>query len=136
MTSDFEDQYLDVLQNIESAIVSVYRQQAELVDYEVEQALNGLLLEYQAQQQHRLAHPPALTGLTQYVYERVKQMCEWRLGRAALWADGQESEIPAPEPISVDEMVACLKRIRKSVQKWNKRGGRRGYLEFVEQYVV
>ena len=103
MTSDFEDQYLDVLQNIESAIVSVYRQQAELVDYEVEQALNGLVLEYQTQQQQRMAHLPALTGLTQYVYERVKQTCEWRLGRAALWADGRESEMPVPEPISVDE---------------------------------
>jgi hypothetical protein len=35
----------------------------------------------------------------------------------------------------VDVIIACLKRIRKSVEKWNKQGGRQGYLTFVEQFV-
>jgi hypothetical protein len=35
----------------------------------------------------------------------------------------------------VDEIIVCLKRIQKSVKTWSKRGGRRGYLSFVEQYV-
>jgi hypothetical protein len=43
--------------------------------------------------------------------------------------------IPQPKPITADEIVACLKRIRKSVQRWTKEGGRRGYLTFVEGYV-
>ena len=30
---------------------------------------------------------------------------------------------------------ACLKRIRKSVQRWNKEGGRQGYLTFVGRFV-
>jgi len=133
--ADFEEEYLDVLQNIEAAIISVYRQQAELVDYEVDQALDALLREYQAQQQNRTAALPQLGVLVQQVYERVKQMCEWRLGHAPLPVATQPSGGPAPEPLALGEAITCLKRIRKSVQKWNKRGGRRGYLQFIEQYV-
>jgi hypothetical protein len=103
------------------------------VDYEVERALDALLLEYQAQQQNRMAPPPQVTALTQQVYERVKQMCEWRLGRRALTMEGPESELPTLRPLTIDEVIACLKRIRKSIQKWTKRSGRRGYLQFVEE---
>jgi hypothetical protein len=31
--------------------------------------------------------------------------------------------------------LACLKRIHKSVQSWNRHGGQRGYLEFIVRYV-
>jgi hypothetical protein len=31
--------------------------------------------------------------------------------------------------------VACLRRLRKSVERWNRTGGQRGYLEFVSQFV-
>ncbi len=36
------------------------------------------------------------------------------------------------DPIRLQEMYDCLKRIRKSIQTWSKRGGRRGYLEYVD----
>jgi hypothetical protein len=38
-------------------------------------------------------------------------------------------------PKTVEEMIACLKFIRRSIERWNKRGGQRGYLDFVSQYV-
>lgn len=38
----FEDKYLDVLQNIEMAIVGVYRQHKDLLDYDVDRVLNLL----------------------------------------------------------------------------------------------
>mgnify|MGYP001600389697 CR=1 FL=1 len=40
--SNFEDEYMDVLQNIEMAIVSVYRKHRDLVDYDVDKVLNLL----------------------------------------------------------------------------------------------
>jgi hypothetical protein len=131
-----EDEYLDVLQNIEAAIVSVYREQAELMDYDVEKALNALLLEYQAQQKNQAAQPPAFKPPAQHVYQAVRQMCEWRLGRGELREEETRTPLPAPEPITLNEVLACLKRIRKSVQKWNKRGGKRGYLQFVDQFIT
>lgn len=132
---NIEEEYLDVLQNIEFAIVSVYQQHPELVDFEVEQALNGLIRTYQSEQLQRTPTPPALKPLEQAVYERVRSMCEWRLGRAELGSAGASPVISTPTALSLDEVIACLKRIRKSVQKWNRRGGRQGYLHFVSEFV-
>ena len=133
--ANFEEEYLDVLQNIEAAIVSVYREQSELTDYDADQALGALLREYQAQQHRRSVSPPRLGELALQVYERVKVMCEWRLGNATLPTTKPFARMPAPKPLTLDEVIACLKRIRKSIQRWNKEGGRRGYLQFIAQYV-
>lgn len=43
-------------------------------------------------------------------------------------------EIPM-DPISIEEMIACLKRVRKSVETWNKQGGRQGYLNYIENFI-
>ena len=40
----------------------------------------------------------------------------------------------SPEPITLDEIIACLKRVRKSINRWHRRGGHQGYLTFVDQY--
>jgi hypothetical protein len=131
----FEEEYLDVFQNLEAAIISVYRQQSELMDYDVEKALNALVLEYQAEQKHQAAQRPPATPLAQQVYERVKQMGEWRLGREALGGETAAVALPASQTLTLSELLACLKRLRKSVQKWNKRGGERGYLQFIDQFI-
>lgn len=134
MPTEFEDKYLDVLHNLESAIVDVYHEHPDLTDYDVDKVLNTLLMEYKAGQQNRQNPAPAFTPLRQQVYERVKGMCEWRLGRV----DAVKSEggyIIKPDAIQLDEMMACLKRIRKSVEKWTREGGRQGYLHFVEQFL-
>jgi hypothetical protein len=68
------------------------------------------------------------------LYEAVQTMCEWRLGRSG--PDGAADEAcPAPKPITTDEIILCLKRILKSVNRWNRSGGRTGYLDFIVQYV-
>ena len=134
MTS-FEDQYLDVLHNIETGIMMVYRKEPDLVDFDVENALSALIRLYTAELQGRAASPVKLNPLAQAVYNSVHVMCQWRLGRAEIGPAGEGQKAPQPEPIRADEIVACLKRIRKSVQRWNKEGGRRGYLTFVEEYI-
>lgn len=131
----FEDQYLDVLHNIETGIVMVYRNEPDLADFDVENALNALIRLYTAEIQGRAASPVKLNPLAQSVYGSVHVMCEWRLGRGEIGQAEDSQKLPQPEPIGTDEIVACLKRIRKSVQRWNKEGGRRGYLAFVEEYV-
>jgi hypothetical protein len=129
-----EEQYLDVLQNIEFGIVRVYHEHDDLVDFEVEQALSSLIREYKADQRDRTFDPPDLAPVVREVYDSVRQMTEWRLGREVPFKEG---DVPFEllEPLSLDEMIACLKRVRKSVRKWNKRGGRQGYLQFIEQFV-
>lgn len=132
--TDFEDQYLDVLQNIEFAIVRVYHQDPELLDFDVERALNALISAYTAEQRGRTPPPPRLNERSQEVFDSVKAMAELRLGRDALVAEmGEELSLGAS--ISEAELIACLKRIRKSVQRWTKEGGRQGYLVFVQQFI-
>lgn len=131
----FEEEYEDVLQNIEFAIISVYRENPALLDYEVEKALNALILAYQSEQRGRAPSPVAFTPLGQQVYAAARAMCEWRLGRAALESALLEPMPALPAPLSMDELLACLKRVRKSVQVWNKREGQQGYLRFVAGFV-
>lgn len=134
MAAGFEEQYQDVLQNIEFAIVQVYRTHPDLLDYHVEDALQALSSEYAAEQQGRTPRAGQLREHRQTVYEAVKQMCEWRLGRRREPGEAT-GDVPAPEPKTLEEMGACLRRIQKSVRRWNKHGGRQGYLNFVRQYV-
>ncbi|MCB9149702.1 MAG: hypothetical protein H6641_13160 [Caldilineaceae bacterium] len=133
---DFEEKYQDVLQNIEFAIISVYRERPEMVDYEVEKALNGLIELYTAEERNREPRPQRnIQDASLLVYERTKSMCEWRLGRPDVLEAEDGQGIPVPEPITLAEMIACLKRIRKSVERWTKRGGRQGYLNFVGEFL-
>lgn len=130
-----EEEYTDVLQNIEFAIVSVHQEHPLLVDFDVENALNALINRYYAESTQ---HAPRLVNLNeraQLVYERVEAMCEWRLGREKPFT--AEGEVIDAEfvPVTFDVILACLKRIRKSVQRWNKEGGRQGYLTFIGRFI-
>jgi hypothetical protein len=130
----FEEEYLDVLQNIEMAIVSVYREHRDLLDYDVDKALNLLWKEYRNEQINKTTPAPILDANTQLVYSRVRAVCEWRLGRAEL--TGQKKLVRGkPEPISIDEILDCLKRIRKSIDLWTRQGGRQGYLYFIDNNI-
>lgn len=130
----FEDEYIDVLQNIEMAIVSVYRKNHNLLDYDVDKVLNLLWTEYRNEKQGRTASAPKLGDNAQLVYDRVKQMCEWRLGRVEASMSDELVRVN-PQPSSIDKIMDCLKRIRKSVDLWNKQGGRQGYLYFIDNNI-
>jgi hypothetical protein len=131
----FEEKYFDVLQNIEFAIVTTYHQDPEITDHDVLSAVNALIREYQAKGRGRTISSIKLSFESQPIYDSVKMMCEWRLGRAALDNDGESVNLDDFDPLSQDEILACLKRIRKSIGRWNKQGGRQGYLKFIEQYM-
>lgn len=130
---NFEDEYLDVLQNIEFAIVQVAHRHPELTDYDVEKALNALIQIYKKPERDQ---EPGFgqNQLAEEVYDDVKTMCDWRLGVNNEQPQGLP-KFPDMTPLSLDEIQACLKRIRKSLHTWNKHGARRGYLEFIDQFV-
>ncbi|PIU28720.1 MAG: hypothetical protein COT09_04075 [Candidatus Hydromicrobium americanum] len=130
-----EDKYTDVLQNIEFGIVMTYRDHPELSDYGVMRMLKALIDSYIAEKIGRSPRHFPLSDVERLLLENVRRMCEWRLGRASLSNDVSKDKEIVPEPRSVDEIVLCLKRILKSVNRWNKRGGRQGYLNFIIQYV-
>ncbi|MBB4635331.1 hypothetical protein [Longimicrobium terrae] len=131
MPETFEERYADLLQNIEAAIVHVHRSDPELLDYDVDAALEALVSGYAAEKLGRAPKPLALAGRRLAVYEAVRHVCEWRLGREPFTA----GEPALGDPVSVDDVLACCKRVRKSAERWTKQRGRQGYLTFVAQFL-
>lgn len=133
----FEERYGDVLQNIEFGIILVYHDHPEMTDWQALDAIEALLRKYQAEAKGRQVKLPSLDPLAEKVYDLVEAMCEWRLGRAMPFEVKDEEPLEfSPEPITLEEIIACLKRIRKSINRWSRVGGRQGYLNFVEQYIA
>ncbi len=135
MAEKFEDQYLDVLQNIEFALVTVYRQHAQMTDLDASDALNALIRGYHAETRGRAAPDAKLNALAQEAYLNVKAMCDWRLGRETMKDERGQTVGAELTPKTRDEIIACLKRIRRSVELWHQQGGRRGYYDFVSEFV-
>lgn len=137
--SEFEEQYLDVLQNIETALVTVIRDQPTVLDYDVRAAVEALIREYQAVGRNRAAPAIKRNQLTEVLYSAAKVMCEYRLGHIPLNGITKKRFTDAQlimSPITVDEIVACLKRIRKSIDMWTRERGRRGYCDFIDDMML
>lgn len=131
-----EDQYTDILQNIEFGIVITYRVYPEMSDYDVMRMLEALIDTYVAEKIGRLPRNFSLSDTEKVMMANVRRMCEWRMGRGGLgFPPAKEKDIAPSEPKTADEIIICLKRILKSAKKWNKMGGRQGYLNFIVQYV-
>jgi hypothetical protein len=127
-----EDEYLDVLQNLEWAIVNEFRQDRSILDLDARDAANALVRHFEAESESRRPTGAPLSDRARKIFASVRAICEWRLGRA-LAPDKSQSEFDAS--LTVGELVLCLKRIRKSIEFWTKKGGRQGYLQYVAEYV-
>lgn len=132
-----EEQFYDVLQNIEASIVALYEAQPNLLDCEVQDALEALSRRYKWEQEARGTPKARLFGRSPQVFDSVARICEWRLGRGTLHGEkSSETDSLAPSPfLSLEEVVLCLQRIRSSVRLWNNEGGRQGYLRYVSQFL-
>jgi len=132
----FEEQYIDVLHNIEVALIRVYRENEAMTDYEALEAINGLLRTYTAESRRRSAPELKLNEQAQAAYDGMQAMCELHMGRVTLGSeDGEPVSLPVAV-ITVGEILDCLKRIRRSIERWNKEMGRRGYFDMVGKYVL
>lgn len=128
----FNEDNLDILQNIEFAIVGVHRAEPALLDMDVKDAIDALVRYYHAEEEQRTPPAMSLAECAQRVFAVVKEVCEWRLGRGRIKGDSATSGPAAPVSI----MVKCLREIQKSIPRWTKQGGRKGYLEFVSRFIV
>jgi len=131
MKEELDEKNLDVLQNIELGIIQVYRAGKSLLDFDVKDALDALVRHYQAEEEQRRPPFKRLGERAQRVFSSVQAFCEWRLGRGPCPGDGPSPESPKP----VAELVACLRKVQKSVPLWSQRGGRQGYLNFIDPYL-
>jgi len=123
-------EHTDFLQNIEFAIVQVWRSHPEMTNYAAMRAYEAAIAYYGAIAREHTPKTVDLTGLDATLFAEIKKMCEWRLGRST---ETGEPELP---PLTLEETVACLRKLRKSVDYWTQQGGRQGYMRFIEKFVA
>ena len=132
---DIVNEYMDVLQNIESAIVSVYKQQSDLTDYDVMRVLEAVVDAYSGE---KIGRPPRKIRLSEresILLDYIREACELRLGRVQLEPGDALDNVRSIDVITIDELILCLKRLVASAKKWNKELGIRGYLNFINQFI-
>ncbi len=129
----FEEDHLDLLQNLEFGIIRVFRQDPGVPDLDVMSAVQALARRYDMEDQHRTAPAASLGDRAQRIYDSVLGACEWRLGRST--PDSPFADFPQPQLSSPADLSQCLKRIRRSVDFWTRRDGRQGYLSFVNNHM-
>ena len=100
-----------------------------MTNYTVMRAYDSAIAFYGAIDREHTPKPVSLTGLDATLFEEIKKMCEWRLGRSTA---PEDKEIPA---VTIETMVSCLRKLRKSVDHWTEQGGRQGYMQFIEKFV-
>ncbi len=131
----FEEEHMDVLQNIEASIHAVHVHNPELTDYEVDSALEALLRTYQRES---IGKPAVLPRgpLSAKVYEAARATCEIRLGRAPLSKESGKAGAVEIPPVAPEIILKALKVIRKSVEYWTKQSGRQGYLDYISHFIL
>lgn len=117
-----------VLEAIETAVVRVWRQHRDMTNYAVLRVYEAAIVYYHALERGLTPKPVSFTGVDGTLYDAVHEACEWSLGRRP----GPES---IKEPIRTEDLVACLRRLKKSVDFWTKQGGRQGYLTYIQQFL-
>ena len=126
LRGDFENNYLDQLRIIETAIMNTYYENNELVDFNVKKVLEGLERTYTAEIKGRKPPRLRLKPLEETLFKRVKAACDYLLGRT--------EKKPGRYAINLGEANACLKRIQISVSLYRE-GGRQGYLNFLTNFL-
>ncbi|MGA9622868.1 MAG: hypothetical protein WBL65_15310 [Bryobacteraceae bacterium] len=71
-----ENQYFDVLQNIEFAIVDEFRRDPAILDLNVREAVNALARQYESEEEGRTPPRAQMTDRTRVVFDAVRTVCE------------------------------------------------------------
>ena len=127
----FEEDYLGVLQNIEFGIMTAYRKYPDLSDYDVMRALEPLIQRYRAEKTGHEIKKCSLDEKEQLVFDLMQEACELNLGRMPIFAMFKKP----PDVRTIDEIIACLKRVLKSVNRFNRLNGPQGYLKYVSNFI-
>jgi len=126
------EQYKDILHFIEDAVISYYAENRELIDHDVDKVYDIIIRTLQHELRDRPAPKAKLSDLQNSLYEGLMKSARWLLGEGQLEDEaGQPVEV---ESIPKADLVACFKRLRKSIKLWTADYGRQGYLGFLKPH--
>jgi len=117
-----EDKHLDVLQNIEGAIVGVYRKNPNIRDQDVIKSLDATIAYYRAiDTRKEFNMPSTISEKEEIIFNAITSFLGLRkdlLGENP--APKRKSFSRALRATSKEEIyLACLRKIQKSAVRWN-----------------
>jgi hypothetical protein len=133
-TSSVVERFEDVLEDIESDIVSTSRRLAGISDGDVLFGLDALLARYHDEARQHEHRPAKVSENAEAIASSLREVCEHRLGRNPSFVPERKSK-EAFRTVRIEDLIACLRKVRRSVDRWNRRDGVRGYLDFVARFV-
>lgn len=128
----FEEKYLAQLYNLEFAIMTEYKMNSQLTDYDVSFALEALIEFYKAEANNRISRKFNLSESSERIFIFVETAGDLLIGKTHI--ENEENKFTDIR-ITINELIDCLKKLKKSVERWTKIGGRQGYLEFVKHHM-
>lgn len=130
-----EEEFENVMLNIEIQVVSVANDVPTLSDWDVDKVYNALLSRYKALSRGREVKEVSFGSPEKDLYLLIKGACDFFTGDSEKWGEGHFIIEVDAEKVSYQNMVAIFKRLRKSVKTWTKRGGSKGYIYYISQFL-
>jgi len=121
----FEEKYYDILRSLELKIYEQYMENPHLLDYSVEKALNGMVRTLSNEKRGKSAPKLKFKEDEQAIFRQLQAI-------VTLYT-GKDDTVKPDQILTLDEMIACLKRIQRS-QKQMGGQGRQGYVDFLKQF--
>lgn len=138
---EFVEEYQSQLMLLEFNIVLAYRQDDTLLDLEVENVLNQFIRFYEAQEKGREISFNVSDKLLPF-YQTLQYLNDMFMNGVSAEKIGPDSDMTSEDieainkgpRLSPAELIACYKHLRRSLRYWNKKGGRRGYFDYIKQF--
>ena len=130
-----EEEFENVMLNIEMQIISVSNQDSKLTDWQVDKVFSAFLSKYKALSNGREVKEVTFNSPEKDLYLLIEGACDFFTGDSEEWGDGHFIIELDAEKVSYENMVAIFKRLRKSLNTWTKRGGSQGYIYYISQFI-
>jgi len=129
----WQDTDLPPLRELESAILRIWSDHADMNDYNAGRAYEAAYQHYRARSRGREPNPSTLTDIDLDSFKAVHEVCE------KLLANGAEPMKRNPNdalvPLRLEKLVEYLRELVRSVERHTKAGGRHGYLDFIRAFI-
>jgi hypothetical protein len=129
------DKHISIMQSLEMNLANHYSEQPQLTDYDVSDAFDALARHYKANLDNR-TFTPNLKGRSKEVFELLQTITDVFVSNGQFPTNADGPLVPENmQSYTVEDVLACTKRLQSSLKLWTKEGGRQGYLNYISQFV-
>lgn len=122
---------IGLFKDFETTVIDHWRADRNLSDHAVTRVYEAAAQVYDAELRGRRPRPHGLTGSELDLFEKIRLMAEYRMGRGPRTGRAAAEVVPQP----LEAVHRALRELVKSVGVRTERGGRQGYLTYVEPFI-